>query len=255
MSERQLKPGLLGRKVGMTQIFTEDGDCKGVTVLQVGPCVVTQVKTPGKEGYAAIQMGFEETNFRRLNRARRGHLEKKKLKAFGQLKEIRVLNPEAFQLGQTLGAATFEVGDRVDVTGISKGKGFQGVIKRHHKGGGPASHGSHFHRATGSIGQRTWPGRVFKLMKLPGHMGSEKITVQNLHVVQVIPEKNYVIVEGAVPGGKNALISIKLQDAELFEKRNVAAEPETKQAEEKQPGKEKPLKEDSAATETEKKEK
>ncbi|MDX1386142.1 MAG: 50S ribosomal protein L3 [bacterium] len=229
MSQKQLKPGLLGRKIGMTQIFTENGDCKGVTVLQVGPCVVTQVKTAAKEGYGAIQMGFEESNFRRFNRARRGHLEKKKLKAFGKLKEFRVLNPESFKLGQTLGATAFEKGDRVDVTGISKGKGFQGVIKRHHKGGGPASHGSHFHRATGSIGQRTWPGRVFKLMKLPGHMGSERITVQNLNVLQVIPEKNYVVVEGAVPGGKNALISIKLQDAALFEKRTAA--PEVKEEE------------------------
>lgn len=253
MSERQLKPGLLGRKVGMTQVFTEDGDCKGVTVLQVGPCVVTQVKTPQKEGYAAIQMGFEETNFRRLNRARRGHLEKKKLKAFSQLKEFRVLNPESFQLGQTLGAATFAEGDRVDVTGISKGKGFQGVIKRHHKGGGPASHGSHFHRATGSIGQRTWPGRVFKLMKLPGHMGAEKITVQNLSVVQVIPEKNYVVVEGAVPGGKNALITIKLHDAGLFEKRTAAPEPEGKKTEVKQPDEEKSPKEGSSTKEAEEK--
>ena len=228
MSEKEIKPGLLGRKVGMTQVFTDAGEAKGVTVIEVGPCVVTQVKTQANEGYNAIQLGFEETEFRRVNRATRGHFEKKKQKPYRQLKEFRVTNIDAFKVGQQLKVSAFQVGDIVEVTGVSKGKGFQGVIKRHHKSGGPASHGSHFHRSTGSIGQRTWPGRVFKLMKLPGHMGAEQVTTRNLKVVQVDPENNYLVLEGSVPGGKNALVSIKTRKAVDFEKRLVPAEPEKK---------------------------
>lgn len=225
MNAKEIKPGLLGRKIGMTQFFTESGESRGVTVIEVGPCVITQVKTQEKEGYNAIQLGFEQTEFRRVNRASRGHFEKKKLKPYRKLSEFRVADPKKFSLGQELTVAAFSAGDIIDVTGVSKGKGFQGVIKRHHKGGGPASHGSHFHRSTGSIGQRTWPGRVFKLMKLPGHMGDRQVTVKNLRVLQVIPEKNYLIVDGAVPGGKQAYVSIKLQDVSVFEER--VAKPET----------------------------
>lgn len=216
MSQKKLKPGLLGRKIGMTQVFTEEGDRKGATVIEVGPCVITQLKSSGKEGYEAIQVGFGATELRKLNKAMQGHFEKKKSKPFRVLKEFRVPSSGAFQLGQQLSVEAFHKGDRVDITGVSKGKGFQGVIKRHHKGGGPASHGSTFHRATGSIGQRTWPGRVFRLMKLPGHMGDEKVTVRNLQVLQVFPDKNYLVVEGAVPGGKNALVTIKATRGEEF---------------------------------------
>lgn len=226
MNVKEIKPGLIGRKIGMTQFFTEAGEGRGVTVIEVGPCVVTQVKTQEKEGYNAIQLGFGQTEFRRVNRASRGHFEKKKLKPFRKLKEFRVMDSGKYSLGQELTVAAFSPGDSIDVTGVSKGKGFQGVIKRHHKSGGPASHGSHFHRSTGSIGQRTWPGRVFKLMKLPGHMGDKQITVRNLKVLQVIPEKNYLIVDGAVPGGKSAYVSIKLKDAQAFEERTAAPKPE-----------------------------
>jgi large subunit ribosomal protein L3 len=201
----------------MTQVFAEDGECLGVTVLEVGPCTVTQIKKPDSEGYQALQIGFDEMEFRRVNRPLRGHFEKKQLKPFRTLKELRVLDSASFKLGQQLKVESFKVGERVDVTGVSKGKGFQGVIKRHHKGGGPASHGSTFHRSTGSIGQRTWPGRVFKLMKLPGHMGDERVTVRNLKVVQVIPEKNYLLVEGAVPGPKNGIVFIRTYNTQAFE--------------------------------------
>lgn len=219
MKAKERKPGLIGSKVGMTQVFDENGEARGATVVQVGPCTVTQIKQDSKEGYEAIQLGFGATEFRRLSKPLKGHFEKKSLKPFRHLKEFRVNSTGAFQLGQEIDVSVFEVGDRVDVTGISKGKGFQGVIKRHHKGGGPASHGSHFHRSTGSIGQRTWPGRVFKLMKLPGHMGDRQVTVRNLKVLQVIPEKNFLVLEGAVPGGVNAMLSIKHPKADVFQQR------------------------------------
>ena len=218
MSKKTIKPGLIGKKIAMTQIFAENGDYAGATVLQVGPCFVTQVNSAAKEGYQALQLGFGEREFRRVNRAMRGHFEKKGLKAFRHLKEIRVSEAGAFQVGQKLNVSAFQVGDRVDVTGISKGKGFQGVIKRHHKAGGPASHGSTFHRSTGSIGQRTYPGKVFKLMKLPGHMGDDQVTVRNLKVLRVDAERNLLVLNGAVPGGENAILLVRSADPG-FEKR------------------------------------
>jgi large subunit ribosomal protein L3 len=233
MIGKRLKPGLLGRKIGMTQIFTEDGARKGVTVIELGPCVVTQVKSKKKEGYEAIQLGFQPIELRRLGKAMQGHFEKKKIKPYRHLQEFRVPTTAGFQLGQALLVDAFHVGDLVDVTGISKGKGFQGVIKRHHKGGGPASHGSTFHRSTGSIGQRTWPGRVFKLMKLPGHMGSRQVTVRNLKVIQVLTDKNYLVLEGAVPGGENALVAVKTAQTDEFLKRVAPKEPAKQVAEEK----------------------
>ncbi len=223
MTSKVIKPGLLARKVGMTQIFSPEGDRFGVTVLEVGPCVVTQIKTAAREGYHALQIGFQEVELRRLNKSERGHFEKKKVRPFRHLKEVRLSQDEGLELGQALTVNSFEVGERVDVTGVSKGKGFQGVIKRHHKAGGPASHGSTFHRSTGSIGQRTWPGRVFKLMKLPGHMGDRQVTVRNLKVVQVVPEKNYLVVEGAVPGATNSLVMVKSLNPEAFFKRALSS--------------------------------
>lgn len=218
MSKKAIKPGLIGKKIAMTQIFADGGEYFGATVLQVGPNVVTQVKKADSEGYNALQLGFDELEFRRVNRASRGHFEKKGLRAFRELKEIRVSDASAFKLGQKLDVSAFRVGERVDVTGISKGKGFQGVIKRHHKAGGPASHGSCFHRSTGSIGQRTYPGKVFKLMGLPGHMGDEQVTVRNLKVLRVDPERNLLVLNGAVPGGKNAVLLVRSTDPG-FEKR------------------------------------
>jgi 50S ribosomal protein L3, bacterial len=224
MTKKATKPGLLGKKIGMTQVFSPTGEYSGVTVLEVGPCTVTQVKADAKEGYNGVQLGFQERQFRRVNRALRGHFEKKGLKAFAHLGEIRLSDTQAYKIGQQLTVAAFQPGDLVDVTGVSKGKGFQGVIKRHKKAGGPASHGSTFHRSTGSIGQRTYPGKVFKLMKLPGHMGDEKVTARNLKVLQVIPEKNLLVLSGSVPGGKNAVVWVRSAQPE-FEKRLTASLP------------------------------
>ncbi len=218
MTKKAIKPGLIGKKIGMTQFYSDSGQHFGVTVLKVGPCVVTQVKAPTTEGYSAVQLGFEELEFRRLDRAMRGHFEKKSIKPFRHLKEIRIQDSASYKVGQTLTVSAFQPGDLVDVTGVSKGKGFQGVIKRHHKAGGPASHGSTFHRSTGSIGQRTYPGKVFKLMKLPGHMGDRQVTVRNLQVVKVDAERNLLVLNGGVPGGENALLLIRNKHPE-FEKR------------------------------------
>lgn len=226
-TKKTVKPGLIGKKIAMTQIFADGGDYFGATVLQVGPCVVTQVKSPKSDGYSALQLGFDELEFRRINRAQRGHFEKKGLRAFRHLKEVRVNDADGFKVGQQLGVGAFEVGQRVDVTGVSKGKGFQGVIKRHHKAGGPASHGSTFHRSTGSIGQRTYPGKVFKLMGLPGHMGDEQVTVRNLKILKVDAERNLLVLNGAVPGGENAILLIRTSNPE-FEKRLKSQAPSGK---------------------------
>ncbi len=196
----------------MTQVFDEAGDVVPVTVIQAGPCVVIQRKTLDKDGYDAIQVGFGEISEKKAEKRSKpllGHFKKKNVKPFRYLKEFRVAKEEAFEVGQSLTVEVFQAGDRVKVTGISKGKGFQGVIKRHGKAGGPASHGSRFHRTTGSIGQRTSPGEVFKNMKLPGHMGDEKVTVKNLKVIQVRSQENLLLVRGAIPGAKNNLVMIR----------------------------------------------
>ena len=204
--------GLLGKKLGMTQVFDEVGDVVPVTVIQAGPCVVIQKKTNDKNGYDAIQVGFceyPEKKAAKLGKALLGHFQKKSVKPFRYLREFRIASDAAFEVGQSLTVEIFQPGDRVKVTAISKGKGFQGVIKRHGKAGGPASHGSRFHRTTGSIGQRTSPGEVFKNMKLPGHMGDETVTVKNLKVVQVRGQDNVILVRGAIPGAKNNLVIIR----------------------------------------------
>lgn len=202
---------LLGKKLGMTQVFDEAGDVVPVTVVRAGPCVVVQKKTLETDGYAAIQLGFEELPERKAGRAYKGHFTKRKLKPFRYLREFRVKplsDASPYEEGQVVTVESFKTGDRVKVTGTSKGKGFQGVIKRHGKAGGPASHGSRFHRTTGSIGQRTSPGEVFKNMKLPGHLGDERVTVKNIEVVQVRTEDNLLLLRGAVPGANNNLLII-----------------------------------------------
>lgn len=203
---------LLGKKLGMTQVFSDNGDVVPVTVVQAGPCPVIQRKTKDKDGYEAIQIGFEEFSeneiTRKTTKPYRAHFVKKNLKPVRFLKEFLVTGG-SFEVGQILTVETFKVGDRIKVTGVSKGKGFAGVIKRHHKAGGPASHGSRFHRTTGSIGQRTSPGEVFKNMKLPGHMGAERVTVKGLEIVQVRPEQNLLFIRGAVPGATNNLLMIR----------------------------------------------
>ena len=200
--------GILGKKIGMTQIFTEAGEVVPVTVVEAGPVVVTQVKTIENDGYNAVQVGFVDAKEKSLNKPQKGHLAAANtLKK--HLKEFRVESVDAYTVGQELKADVFAAGEMIDVTGISKGKGFQGPIKRHGQSRGPESHGSRYHRRPGSMGACSYPGRVFKNKKLAGHMGSVKVTVQNLEVVRVDAEKNFILVKGAIPGAKGSVVTIK----------------------------------------------
>lgn len=200
--------GILGKKLGMTQIFTEEGIVVPVTVVEAGPNVVTQVKTVEKGGYNAIQVGFEDAKEKSLNKPQKGHLAAANVLK-KHLKEFRVDAVEEFTVGQEIKADLFAAGEKIDVTGTSKGKGFQGPIKRHGQSRGPESHGSRYHRRPGSMGACSFPGRVFKNKKLAGHMGSVKVTVQNLEVVRVDADKNLILVKGAIPGPKGSMVTIK----------------------------------------------
>ena len=200
--------GILGKKLGMTQIFTEEGIVVPVTVVEAGPNVVTQVKTVEKDGYNAIQVGFEDAKEKSLNKPQKGHLAAANVLK-KHLKEFRVDAVEEFTVGQEIKADLFAAGEKIDVTGTSKGKGFQGPIKRHGQSRGPESHGSRYHRRSGSMGACSFPGRVFKNKKLAGHMGSVKVTVQNLEVVRVDADKNLILVKGAIPGPKGSMVTIK----------------------------------------------
>ena len=200
--------GILGKKLGMTQIFTEEGIVVPVTVVEAGPNVVTQVKTVEKDGYNAIQVGFEDAKEKSLNKPQKGHLAAANVLK-KHLKEFRVDSVEEFTVGQEIKADLFAAGEKIDVTGTSKGKGFQGPIKRHGQSRGPESHGSRYHRRPGSMGACSFPGRVFKNKKLAGHMGSVTVTVQNLEVVRVDAEKNLILVKGAIPGPKGSMVTIK----------------------------------------------
>ena len=199
---------ILGKKMGMTQIFTEHGAVVPVTVVEAGPNVVTQVKTVEKDGYNAIQVGFEDAKEKSLNKPQKGHLAAANVLK-KHLKEFRVDAVEEFTVGQEIKADLFAAGEKIDVTGTSKGKGFQGPIKRHGQSRGPESHGSRYHRRPGSMGACSFPGRVFKNKKLAGHMGSVKVTVQNLEVVRVDADKNLILVKGAIPGPKGSMVTIK----------------------------------------------
>ena len=200
--------GILGRKIGMTQIFTEAGEVVPVTVVEAGPVVVTQVKTIENDGYNAVQVGFVDAKEKSLNKPQKGHLAAANtLKK--HLKEFRVESVDAYTVGQEIKADVFAAGEMIDVTGISKGKGFQGPIKRHGQSRGPESHGSRYHRRPGSMGACSFPGRVFKNKKLAGHMGSVKVTVQNLEVVRVDADKNFILVKGAIPGAKGSVVTLK----------------------------------------------
>lgn len=203
--------GLLGRKVGMTQIFDEHGKAVAVTVIQAGPCPVVQKKTPDRDGYAAIQIGFAAApKAAHLTRPVRGHFDKGKVPYQRHLGEIRLAGGEGdFQIGQVLTVSVFAVGDRVRVTGTTKGRGFQGGVKRWGYRGGPMTHGAMFHRAPGSIGASSYPSRVFRGHHLPGHMGAAGLTVRNLRVVSVDAEKNLLLVRGAVPGPTGGLLTIR----------------------------------------------
>lgn len=210
--------GLMGKKLGMTQVFGKDGAVTPVTVVKLGPCTVVQKKTVKSDGYNALQLGFGVTKPKRLPKASRGHFEKKGLPLFTKLMEFRTDCVDEYEVGQELCAAGFKTGDEVLVSGTTKGRGFQGVIKRHGKHGGPASHGSDFHRRPGSIGMRTWPGHVLKNMKLPGHMGNVKVTTKNLRIVSVRPDEDVVLVSGAIPGANNGAVVIIAAD-KTFDKR------------------------------------
>lgn len=199
--------GILGRKVGMTQVFTKDGKLIPVTVVEVTPNVVMQVKTVESDGYNAIQLGVVDKKEKNASKQAIGHAKKANTTPKRFLKELRNVEGE-YTIGQTLNASVFESGEIVDVTGTSKGKGFQGVIKRHNQNRGPMGHGSHYHRGPGSMGTML-PKRVLKGKKLPGHMGHETITIQNLQIVEVNAEENYILVSGNIPGPKNSLVLIK----------------------------------------------
>ena len=204
-----MKKALIGRKVGMTQIFDEEGKVIPVTAIEVGPCTVTQIKTVEQDGYTAVQLGFGEVKERKLNKPELGHLSKNKLAPKKYLREFRLDSVEGMKVGDELKADVFAVGDKVDVQGTSKGKGFQGVIKRHGQSRGPMGHGSMYHRRPGSMGPTSTPGRVFPGKNLPGHMGVETVTIQNLEVVKVDLDKNVILVKGSVPGAKGAILKVK----------------------------------------------
>lgn len=198
--------GIIGEKLGMTQVFTSDGRAVPVTVIEAGPCAVVQVKTKEKDGYNAVQLSFKEIKkARRVNKPSAGHFKKANLPPARYLKEFRT-DTAGTEVGQKVFADIFKKGDIVDVTGITIGKGFQGVMKRHGFAGGPASHGSMFHRAPGSIGSSSYPSRVWKNKKLPGHMGNERKTVQGLEIIDVRKEENLILIKGAVPGCKGRLV-------------------------------------------------
>ena len=204
-----MKKSILATKVGMTQIFNEDGVLTPVTVLQAGPCVVTQVKTVENDGYAAVQVGFVDTREKLVNKAEKGHFDKAGVAYKKFVREFRLENAAEYAPAQEIKADIFAAGDKIDATAVSKGKGFQGAIKRLVQHRGPMAHGSKFHRHQGSNGACSDPSKVFKGKGMPGHMGAKQITIQNLEVVKVDAENNLLLVKGAVPGPKKALVTIK----------------------------------------------
>ena len=207
-----MKKAILARKVGMTQIFAEDGKIIPVTVLQAGPCVVVQKKTAEKDGYEALQVGFGEVKPKQVNKPVKGHFEARLgqgAKPLKVLREFRLDDINAYEVGSEIKADVFNENDCVDISGISKGKGYQGAIKRHGQHRGPMSHGSKYHRGLGSMSSATTPGKVKKGKKMPGHMGAEHVTVQNLTVARVDAEKNVILIKGAVPGVKGSLVMVK----------------------------------------------
>jgi large subunit ribosomal protein L3 len=201
--------GLIGKKLGMTRIFDDKGNDVQVSVIQTGPCFVTEIRTKDRHGYDALQLGFEEKRDKSVRQPERGHFKKSGVKPMRYLREFRTFDVSQFKLGQEIKADIFQVGEEVKVSGISKGKGFQGVVKRHHFGGGPVTHGeSDRTRAPGSVGGSSYPSRVFKGLRMAGQMGNARVTVRNLKVVRVDAENNIVMVRGAVPGARNGMVMI-----------------------------------------------
>ena len=204
-----MKKAILATKVGMTQIFDENGTFVPVTVLQAGPCVVTQVKTVENDGYSAVQVGFVDKREKLVNKPVKGHFDKAGVSYKRYVREFRLEDAENYSVKDEIKADVFAAGDKIDATAISKGKGFQGAIKRHGQSRGPMAHGSKFHRHAGSNGSATTPGKVFKGKKMAGHMGNVKVTIQNLEVVRVDAENNLILVKGSVPGPKKSLVALK----------------------------------------------
>ena len=204
-----MKKAILATKVGMTQIFNEDGSLVPVTVLQAGPCVVTQVKTVENDGYSAVQVGFGEKREKLVNKPMKGMFDKAGVPYKRFVREFKFENAEEYSVKDEIKADIFTAGDKVDASAIAKGKGFQGAIKRHGQSRGPMAHGSKYHRHAGSNGACSSPSKVFKVKKMPGHMGAKKVTTQNLEIVRVDAENNLILVKGAVPGPKKALVTIK----------------------------------------------
>ncbi|MBQ9605398.1 MAG: 50S ribosomal protein L3 [Firmicutes bacterium] len=204
-----MQKAIVAKKIGMTQIFAENGLLIPVTVLEAGPCVVTQKKTVENDGYDAIQVGFGEIKAKKVNKPMKGHFDKAGVVPTKVLKELRLEDTSAYEVGSEIKADVFAAGDKVDATGVSKGKGYQGPIKRHGQSRGPMAHGSKYHRGVGSLSSATTPGKVKKGKKMAGHMGSVQVTVQNLEVVRADAEKNLLLIKGAVPGNKGAVLVIK----------------------------------------------
>ncbi|MBO5136295.1 MAG: 50S ribosomal protein L3 [Clostridia bacterium] len=204
-----MKKAILGKKLGMTQIFAEDGALIPVTVVEAGPCSVIQKKTLENDGYVAVQLGFVDKKEKKANKAEKGHFAKANVNVKRYLKEFKLDNAEELNIGDEIKVDIFEAGEVLDVTGTSKGHGFAGTVKRWGTHRGPMSHGSHYHRAPGSLGACSSPSRVYKGKKLPGHFGVEKVTVQNLSLVKVDTERNLLLIKGAVPGPKGGLLTVK----------------------------------------------
>ncbi len=205
-----MKKFILGKKIGMTQIFDEDGVCIPVTVVQAGPCTIVQKKTTETDQYEAVKIGYEKVKKNYLNKPEQGLFDKLSMDSFKYLREFKPQDLSSYEVGQEVTVASmFQDGDHVDISGISKGKGYQGAIKRHGQKIGPKSHGSKYHRGVGSMGANTDPGKVFKGKKMPGQMGAQRVTVQNLNVVKVDAERNLLLIKGAIPGPKGSLLEIR----------------------------------------------
>ena len=204
-----MNKGIIGRKVGMTQIFDENGNVIPVTVIEAGPCPVVQVKTVETDGYNAVQLGFGKIKEKKVNKPEKGHFTKVKVTPVKHLREFRLADVSNVKPGDEIKADIFQAGEAVDIQGTTKGKGFQGVIKRHGQHRGPMGHGSMYHRRPGSMGPTSTPGRVFKGKKLPGHMGVDKVTIQNLEIIRVDLDKNAILVKGSVPGNKGGILKIR----------------------------------------------
>ena len=200
---------LIGKKIGMTQVYDDENRLIPVTVIEAGPCPVTQVKTEGTDGFNALQIGFVGKKAKNMSSAQKGHLKKASLAGLSQLKEVRCEGEPAYRVGDTLTVSGFAQGSKVDIIGVTKGRGFQGVVKRWNAKGGPASHGSMFHRRVGAIGLCQDPGRVFKGQIMPGHMGNKRRTMQNLLVVKIYPDKNLILIKGSVPGHNGAQVLVR----------------------------------------------